>query len=121
NTRLQVEHPVTEGVVRVAGRPLDLVELQLRIAAGEPLGFGQSQVAVTGHAMEARIYAEDAFGGFLPQAGTAEVVRWSARSRNDVALDPGQVVTSAYDPMIGKVIVCAPDREAARKALVDAL
>ncbi|MGH3413897.1 MAG: acetyl/propionyl/methylcrotonyl-CoA carboxylase subunit alpha [Marmoricola sp.] len=121
NTRLQVEHPVTEGVVRVAGRPVDLVELQLRVAMGEALPFAQEEVTVEGHAMEARVYAEDAFGGFLPQAGTAEVVRWSPRARNDVALEPGQEVTSAYDPMIGKVIVGGPDREAARKALVDAL
>ena len=78
NTRLQVEHPVTEEVVRVRGERIDLVELQLRVAAGEPLGFTQDDVTVEGHAIEARIYAEDSFGGFLPQAGTAELVRWPA-------------------------------------------
>ncbi len=121
NTRLQVEHPVTELAVSVAGRPLDLVALQLAVAAGEPLSFGQDEVAVTGHAIEARVYAEDAFAGFLPQAGTAELVRWSPRARVDAALESGQVVSSAYDPMLGKVITQGPNREAARRALVTAL
>src|SRR5690606_38656596 len=74
NTRLQVEHPVTELAVRVAGQSLDLVALQLQVAMGQPLGFTQDQVVLHGHAIEARVYAEDAFGGFLPQAGTAELV-----------------------------------------------
>ncbi len=116
NTRLQVEHPVTE---LVTGR--DLVQLQLRVAAGEPLGFGQDDVAVHGHAIEARVYAEDAFGGFLPQAGTATYVRWPPRARVDAALETGAEVSTAYDPMLGKVIVHGPTREAARRALVDAL
>ncbi|RNL62035.1 ATP-grasp domain-containing protein [Nocardioides marmoriginsengisoli] len=116
NTRLQVEHPVTEAITG-----LDLVELQLRVAMGKPLSLTQDDVTVTGHAIEARVYAEDAFGGFLPQAGTAEMVRWSDRSRNDVALEPRQVVSSSYDPMLGKVIVHGPDREAARKLLIGAL
>ncbi len=116
NTRLQVEHPVTELVTG-----LDLVQLQLRIAAGEPLPFTQAQVTCTGHAFEARVYAEDAFNGFLPQAGVAEVVRWSPRARVDAALEPGQVVGTSYDPMLGKVIVHGPTREAARRALVSAL
>jgi acetyl/propionyl-CoA carboxylase alpha subunit len=121
NTRLQVEHPVTESVVRVDGAPIDLVELQLRIAMGERLPFDQAAVTVQGHAIEARVYAEDAFNGFLPQAGVAERVHWSERARNDVALASGQEVSSAYDPMIGKVIVAGPDREAARRLLVTAL
>jgi acetyl-CoA/propionyl-CoA carboxylase biotin carboxyl carrier protein len=121
NTRLQVEHPVTESVVTVAGRPLDLVDLQLRVAAGEPLGFVQDDVACAGHAIEARVYAEDAFGGFLPQAGRAELVRWSPRVRVDEALESGAEVTTAYDPMLGKVIAAGPTREAARRALVTAL
>jgi 3-methylcrotonyl-CoA carboxylase alpha subunit/acetyl-CoA/propionyl-CoA carboxylase biotin carboxyl carrier protein len=121
NTRLQVEHPVTELAVSVGGGGLDLVQLQLRIARGEELPFAQEDVHLAGHAIEARIYAEDAFHGFLPQAGTASFVHWSDLSRNDVALSSGQEVTSAYDPMIGKVIVHGPDREAARRTLVDAL
>ncbi|HET7357362.1 MAG TPA: biotin carboxylase N-terminal domain-containing protein [Nocardioidaceae bacterium] len=121
NTRLQVEHPVTELTVRVDGEPLDLVALQLRVAAGRPLPFTQDQVGIEGHAIEARVYAEDAFHGFLPQAGVAESVRWSPRSRNDVGIESGSTVSTAYDPMLGKVIVHGPTREAARRALVTAL
>lgn len=121
NTRLQVEHPVTEAVVRVAGGQVDLVELQLRVAAGEPLGFTQDDVTVEGHAIEARVYAEDAYAGFLPQAGTATIVRWPADGRVDHALETGQVISTAYDPMLGKVIAHGPDRESARRALVSAL
>jgi acetyl-CoA/propionyl-CoA carboxylase, biotin carboxylase, biotin carboxyl carrier protein len=121
NTRLQVEHPVTELAVQVGGRPLDLVELQLRVAAGEELPFTQDDVTLGGHAIEARVYAEDPFHGFLPQAGTAVLVRWPDRARVDAALESGQEVSTAYDPMLGKVIVHAPDREAARRALVAAL
>ncbi len=121
NTRLQVEHPVTEMVVEVAGRPLDLVDLQLRVAAGEPLGFSQDDVTLGGHAIQARVYAEDAFGGFLPQAGTATLVRWAEAARVDAALESGQVVSSSYDPMLGKVIVHGHTREVARTALVAAL
>ncbi|HEX3932221.1 MAG TPA: biotin carboxylase N-terminal domain-containing protein [Nocardioides sp.] len=121
NTRLQVEHPVTESVVRVAGEPLDLVELQLRVAAGDPLGFTQDGVALEGHAIEARVYAEDSFGGFLPQAGTTSLVRWPGSVRVDQALGSNQVVSTAYDPMLGKVVAYGADREAARQALVAAL
>lgn len=131
NTRLQVEHPVTESVVvcttpaqratGVPGEHVDLVQLQLRVAAGEPLPFTQDDLAVSGHAIEARVYAEDSFGGFLPQAGTATLVRWPARARVDHALESGQVVSTAYDPMLGKVIARGPDRESARRALVAAL
>jgi acetyl/propionyl-CoA carboxylase alpha subunit len=122
NTRLQVEHPVTELVTGV-----DLVELQLRVAAGEPLPLTQDDIVLHGHAIEARVYAEDPFAGFLPQAGTAELVRWpltstgSVTTRVDAALESGQVVSTSYDPMLGKVIVHGPDRESARRALVDAL
>ncbi len=115
NTRLQVEHPVTE---LVCGG-LDLVEHQLRVAAGEPLSIGD--VELTGHAIEARVYAEDSFGGFLPQAGTATYVRWPSSVRVDQALESGQVVSTSYDPMLGKVIAHGPDRESARLALVAAL
>jgi 3-methylcrotonyl-CoA carboxylase alpha subunit/acetyl-CoA/propionyl-CoA carboxylase biotin carboxyl carrier protein len=116
NTRLQVEHPVTEAITG-----LDLVELQLLVAAGEPLPLAQDDVTVTGHAIEARVYAEDSFHGFLPQAGRASFVRWPDGVRVDHALESGQVVSTAYDPMLGKVIAHGPDRESARRALVAAL
>ncbi len=132
NTRLQVEHPVTEEVVRVRGERVDLVALQLQVATGEPLGLAQDDVTLEGHAIEARVYAEDSFGGFLPQAGTASLVRWPAedgpvtqptgtRVRVDHALVSGQEVSTAYDPMLGKVVVWGADREAARTGLVAAL
>ncbi len=121
NTRLQVEHPVTEGVVRVCGRPLDLVDLQLQVAGGEPLPFGQEDVRCEGHAIEARVYAEDGFGGFLPQAGRAELVRWTGRVRVDAALESGAEVSTAYDPMLGKVVAVGATRETARRGLVAAL
>ncbi|HEX7716001.1 MAG TPA: biotin carboxylase N-terminal domain-containing protein, partial [Marmoricola sp.] len=121
NTRLQVEHPVTELSVTIQGRHPDLVELQLRVAAGEPLAFGQDDVRLDGHSIEARVYAEDSFGGFLPQAGTASLVRWPRGVRVDHALESGQVVSTAYDPMLGKVIAHGPDRESARRALLVAL
>jgi len=117
NTRLQVEHPVTELVTG-----LDLVELQLLVAAGEQLPVSQHEVTLTGHAIEARVYAEDSFGGFLPQAGATSIVRWPGPpARVDHALEPGQVVSTSYDPMLGKVIAHGPDRESARRALIAAL
>ena len=116
NTRLQVEHPVTEAITG-----LDLVELQLRIAAGEPLPITQNDVTVSGHAIEARVYAEDSFHGFLPQAGTTTLVRWPTDVRVDQALTSGQVVSTAYDPMLGKIIAYGADREAARQRLIQAL
>ena len=116
NTRLQVEHPVTEEVTGI-----DLVEAQLRVAVGEQLGIGQDDVTPRCHAMEARVYAEDAYAGFLPQAGRATEVHWPARVRVDHALESGQVVSTSYDPMLGKVIAVGQDREAARLALVQAL
>ncbi len=116
NTRLQVEHPVTEMVTG-----LDLVGLQFSIAQGDQLPFDQSDVAVRGHAIEARVYAEDPFSGFLPQAGVAEVVRWPTHARVDAALESGQRVGTSYDPMLGKVIASGASREAARRALVSAL
>jgi acetyl-CoA/propionyl-CoA carboxylase, biotin carboxylase, biotin carboxyl carrier protein len=116
NTRLQVEHPVTELVTGV-----DLVRLQFDVAQGRPLPVRQEQVTLTGHAMEARVYAEDPHAGFLPQAGVARRVRWSPRARVDGALEDGQRVESWYDPLLGKVVVHGETREAARRALVDAL
>src|SRR6201996_6515520 len=116
NTRLQVEHPVTE---LITGQ--DLVALQLRVAQGEELPFGQEDLVTSGHAFEARVYAEDPGQGFLPQAGTASVVHWPARARVDAALEPGSEVGTWYDPMLAKIIVHGPTREAARTALVAAL
>ncbi len=121
NTRLQVEHPVTELAVSVAGQPLDLVDLQLRVALGEPLPFSQDDVRITGHAIEARVYAEDPWSDFLPQAGTATFVHWPDAVRVDHALESGSIVGTAYDPMLGKVIAHGRDRETARRALVAAL
>ena len=116
NTRLQVEHPVTEEVTG-----LDLVEVQLLVASGEPLPFAQDDVTPIAHAIEARVYAEDAYGGFLPQAGRATVVQWPRSVRVDHDLASGQVVSTAFDPMLGKVIAVAAGRERARRQLVGAL
>ncbi|WP_141014889.1 acetyl/propionyl/methylcrotonyl-CoA carboxylase subunit alpha [Nocardioides sambongensis] len=116
NTRLQVEHPVTEAVTGV-----DLVALQLNVALGDPLPLTQADVRIKGHAIEARIYAEDSFAGFLPQAGTATHVTWPAGARVDQALESGQVVTTAYDPMLGKIIARGADRAEAVERLLEAL
>ena len=116
NTRLQVEHPVTELVTG-----LDLVELQLRVAAGETLGIAQDDVHLAGHAIEARVYAETPSRGFLPATGS--VLSWAPAPgvRTDSAVETGSRVGSDYDPMIAKVIACGADRAAALAALDDAL
>ncbi|MCO6010761.1 acetyl/propionyl-CoA carboxylase subunit alpha [Actinoallomurus purpureus] len=124
NTRLQVEHPVTEGAVTIDARPgLDLVELQLRVAAGEPLPFGQDAVAFAGHAVEARVYAEDPARGFLPTGG--RVLRLDEPEGPDVRVDSGlvegTVVGGSYDPMLAKVIARGPDRATALRRLDRAL
>jgi acetyl-CoA/propionyl-CoA carboxylase biotin carboxyl carrier protein len=116
NTRLQVEHSVTELVTG-----LDLVELQIRVARGEALPLRQEDVGPRGHAMEVRVYAEDPEQGFLPQAGQAGVVSWPAGARVDSALRDFDVVSPWYDPMIAKITAHGPDREAARHALLAAL
>ncbi|MBS2963618.1 ATP-grasp domain-containing protein [Actinocrinis puniceicyclus] len=118
NTRLQVEHPVTELVTG-----LDLVELQIRVAAGEPLPLRQEQVSSHGHAIEVRVYAEDADHGFLPQAGRAGVVAWPRGEgvRVDAALRSFDEVSAWYDPMIGKVTGYGRDRECARETVLAAL
>src|SRR4051794_35722223 len=118
NTRLQVEHPVTELITG-----LDLVELQVRIAAGEPLPVEQSDIALDGHAIEARVYAEDPSRGFLPQAGTVLglVEPEGPGIRVDSGLAVGSVVGTDYDPMLSKVIAWGPDRDTARARLVGAL
>jgi len=118
NARLQVEHPVTE---LVCG--LDLVELQLRVAAGEPLGFGQDEVRLTGHAIEARINAEDPARDFLPAAGRVLVYRQPppGRARVDDAIDVDRKIDTTYDSMLAKVIVHGEDRRAALGRLDRAL
>lgn len=118
NTRLQVEHPVTELVTG-----LDLVEWQLRVAAGEPLPFGQDDVRLTGHAVEARICAEDPTRGFLPSGGTVLKLREPRGEsvRTDSGLTEGTEVGSLYDPMLSKVIAYGPDRASALRRLRAAL
>ncbi|MHC6628191.1 acetyl/propionyl/methylcrotonyl-CoA carboxylase subunit alpha [Streptomyces globosus] len=118
NTRLQVEHPVTELVTG-----LDLVELQLRVAAGGELGLTQDDVRLTGHAIEARVCAEDPARGFLPSGGTVLALSEpSGRTvRTDSGLAAGVDVGSTYDPMLSKVIAYGPDRAAALRVLRGAL
>jgi 3-methylcrotonyl-CoA carboxylase alpha subunit len=123
NTRLQVEHPVTEGITG-----LDLVEWQLRVAAGEPLPLRQEQLRIHGHAIEARICAENPDGGFLPATGTMDVLRWPAHvafERGNVRVDAGvregNAISPFYDSMIAKLIVWGEDRAQALARLDAAL
>ena len=119
NTRLQVEHPVTEMVTGV-----DLVEQQIRIAAGEPLAFGQADVTRNGWAMECRIYAEDPVRGFVPSIGRLSRYREppaSATCRVDAGVDEGSEISMFYDPMIAKLVAYGADRPAAIAAMQDAL
>ena len=111
NTRLQVEHPVTEMVTGI-----DLVREQLRVAAGERLGYGQGDVAVSGHAIEFRIYAESPAHGFTPTTGPVLALRLPDGDgvRIDAGIVAGRRVTTAFDPMLAKVIVHGRDRAAAR-------
>ncbi|TXG92550.1 ATP-grasp domain-containing protein [Rhodococcus rhodnii] len=120
NTRLQVEHPVTEMVTGI-----DLVEQQLHIAAGRPLAIAQSDVVMRGHAIEARVYAEDPTRGFLPTGGTILDESLASDPERGVRVDSGvaagTVVTSDYDPMLAKVVAHADDRDAALDGLDAAL
>jgi 3-methylcrotonyl-CoA carboxylase alpha subunit len=117
NTRLQVEHPVTEEITGV-----DLVEWQLRVASGEPLPLTQDQLAINGWAMEARLYAEDPAKGFLPSIGTLELFQLPEHiGRIDTGVYEGAEVSPFYDPMIAKVIAWGEDREEARELLSEML
>jgi acetyl-CoA/propionyl-CoA carboxylase biotin carboxyl carrier protein len=123
NTRLQVEHPVTEAVVSVRGASVDLVEWQVRIAAGEPLALQQDDVRFDGHAIEARVYAETPAAGFLPSTGTVLVCDEPSGDgiRVDSALVEGIQVTADYDPILAKVIAHAGTRMEALERLDRAL
>ncbi|HPO19089.1 MAG TPA: biotin carboxylase N-terminal domain-containing protein [Rubrivivax sp.] len=118
NTRLQVEHPVTEAITG-----LDLVEWQLRIARGEPMPLQQADIRCSGHAIEARLCAEDAFAGFAPQSGRIE--RWSVPSGAGIRVDHGMVaqptIPPHYDSMVAKLIAYGANREQARGRLQRAL
>ncbi|WP_422024843.1 acetyl-CoA carboxylase biotin carboxylase subunit [Pyruvatibacter mobilis] len=118
NTRLQVEHPVTELITG-----LDLVALQIKVAQGEPLGLTQEDVTLSGHAIEVRLYAEDVAGGFLPSTGTVDL--WLPPSGDGVRVDAGIAtgleVSPFYDPMIAKIMAHGPTRDVARQRLIEAL
>ncbi|NQX88486.1 MAG: acetyl-CoA carboxylase biotin carboxylase subunit [Halioglobus sp.] len=118
NTRLQVEHPVTELITGI-----DLVALQFQIAQGEPLGFTQEDVTLSGHAIEVRLYAEDAARDFLPTSGPVEL--WSPPAGTGIRVDDGittgQAVSPFYDPMVAKIIAYGRNREIARRRLIEAL
>src|SRR6056297_3285071 len=116
NTRLQVEHPVTEAITGV-----DLVEWQLRVASGEPLPAAQSDLSITGHAIEARLYAEDAAAGFLPATGRLEHLHFGEGARADTGVGPGDEISPWYDPMIAKLIVHGPTRGVALRRMDRAL
>ncbi len=116
NTRLQVEHPVTEAITGV-----DLVEWQMRVASGEPLPARQSDLRITGHAFETRLYAEDVPAGFLPATGRLDLLAFPAGLRADSGVRTGDTISPWYDPMIAKLIVHRPDRASALQALRDGL
>ena len=116
NTRLQVEHPVTEAVTGV-----DLVEWQLRVASGEGLPARQEDLSITGHAVEARLYAEDAANGFLPVTGRIAALSFPDGLRVETGVRSGDTVTPHYDPMIAKLIAHGPTRDVALQRLSDGL
>ena len=116
NTRLQVEHPVTEAVTGI-----DLVEWQLRVASGEPLPLKQDDIRLSGHAFEARLYAEDVEAGFLPATGRLAHLSFPENCRADTGVRSGDEISPWYDPMIAKIITQGPTRDIALSRLSDAL
>lgn len=118
NTRLQVEHPVTEAILG-----LDLVRAQICVAAGQKLAWSQAAMQAQGHALEVRIYAEDPHRQFMPTTGTIRKLTWPQGPgiRIDSGLFQGQEISPYYDPMLAKLIAWGPDREAARQRLIQAL
>ena len=116
NTRLQVEHPVTEMVTGI-----DLVALQIRVAQGKDLGFSQDEISLKGHAIEARLYAEDVAQDFLPTAGNIDLWQPDENIRVDAGIQTGDVVSPYYDPMLAKFIAHGATRNEARLKLVEAL
>ncbi|WP_379545651.1 acetyl/propionyl/methylcrotonyl-CoA carboxylase subunit alpha [Qipengyuania sp. DSG2-2] len=116
NTRLQVEHPVTEEITGV-----DLVEWQLRVASGEPIPLRQDELSINGWAIEARLYAEDPAKGFLPSPGRIHDLALDQRIRIETGVEEGDMVSAFYDPMIAKMVVHAEDRDDAIDELLKAL
>ncbi|QFT78820.1 acetyl/propionyl/methylcrotonyl-CoA carboxylase subunit alpha [Erythrobacter sp. THAF29] len=116
NTRLQVEHPVTEEITGV-----DLVEWQLRVASGEPIPLKQEELSIDGWAIEARLYAEDPASGFLPSTGHLEVLDFCGDARIETGVEAGAEISPFYDPMIAKVVTHAPSRSEALEALASEL
>ncbi len=116
NTRLQVEHPVTEMVTG-----LDLVALQFQVAQGRALSLSQTDITLNGHSVEARLYAEDVAQGFLPAAGRIDFWRQAPNARTDSGIASGLEISAFYDPMLAKIITHAKTRDEARRKLVDAL
>jgi 3-methylcrotonyl-CoA carboxylase alpha subunit len=116
NTRLQVEHPVTEEITGV-----DLVEWQLRVASGEPLPKRQEELSINGHAIEARLYAEDPAKGFLPSTGRLDLLDFCGDARIETGVEEGAEIAPFYDPMIAKVITRGDSRDEAIEALAGEL
>ncbi|WP_276591654.1 acetyl/propionyl/methylcrotonyl-CoA carboxylase subunit alpha [Sphingomicrobium nitratireducens] len=116
NTRLQVEHPVTEEITGV-----DLVEWQLRVAAGEPIPVEQDDLVIDGHAIEARLYAEDPATGFLPSTGRLDHFDLGDEGRIETGVEEGDMISPHYDPMIAKLVAWGEDRDDAIEALADIL
>lgn len=116
NTRLQVEHPVTEEITGV-----DLVEWQLRVASGAPIPLKQDELRIDGHAIEARLYAEDPSSGFLPSTGPLDHLHFGPADRVETGVEEGGAVSPFYDPMIAKLVCHGADREEAIDALLDAV